>query len=450
VLYDPADRAVAATGVPQFAVPDLRQRASFIAGVFHGHPSRDLWMVAVTGTNGKTSTAHWIAQALEGTGGPPQGTPDRSSGVAAFGKRVGGPAAVLGTLGNGPVGAATESTHTTPDALELQQLLAHYRAAGMVSVAMEVSSHGLDQGRVAAIHYDVAVFTNLSRDHLDYHGSMEAYGEAKARLFRMPSITWAVINADDKFGQRLMVEAASDRCRVLTYGIAQGLLRARDLVEADTGLAFTLDSPCGTVPVKVPVLGRFNVYNLLATAGALLASGLDMRAVAERLSALTPVRGRMQRLGGGPGLPLVVIDYAHTPDALEKALRALRPSCGADGRLIALFGCGGDRDRGKRPLMGEVAARAADFSVITSDNPRSEDPQAIITDLLPGLGSAAHRVQVDRRLAIIEAIDEAKPGDVLLIAGKGHETYQEVAGVRHAFDDAAIAGARLEARSCCN
>jgi UDP-N-acetylmuramoyl-L-alanyl-D-glutamate--2,6-diaminopimelate ligase len=404
--------------VPNESVVRLRERASEIAGDCYGHPSRGLYMVGVTGTNGKTSTAHWVAQALAPTRGP---------------------AAVLGTLGNGLLGQLEDSANTTLDAALLQKTLADYARAGAKCAAMEVSSHALDQARVSSVKYDVAVFTNLSRDHLDYHGSMDAYGAAKAKLFRMPTVEWSIINADDAFGQRLLLEARSDRSRVLTYGIDHGELKARNITQTLAGTAFDLDTPCGMAHVALPVLGRFNVYNLLAVFGVLLASGMSVAAAAARLCTMQPVRGRMQLLNAGRDEPLVVVDYAHTPDALDKALVALKPSVPAGGKLICVFGCGGDRDPGKRPHMGAVSARLADYTVVTSDNPRGESPEAIVAAVAEGVGGATHATVVDRREAIAHAIGGATAKDIVLIAGKGHETYQDIAGVRHPFDDVAVA-----------
>jgi UDP-N-acetylmuramyl-tripeptide synthetase len=425
ILWDPVDFTWPSDlTVAHQPVANLRDRASEIAGDFYGAPSQKLWMVGVTGTNGKTSVAQWSAACLD---------------------VVRGPAAVLGTIGNGRVGALTAATQTTPDAVTLQQTLAAFASDGVQSVAMEVSSHALDQGRAAGVKFDVAVFTNLTRDHLDYHGSMEAYGEAKARLFRMPSIRWAVINADDPFGQRLMIEAQSDRARVLTYGLESGQIRARDLQLSASGCTFTIDNPCGVVSVTVPVLGRFNVANVLATFAVLIASGLTAAAAAERLQALRPVRGRMETVTTTHGYATVVVDYAHTPDALEQALLTLRALLRPMGRLLCVFGCGGDRDRGKRPLMGAIAARFADAVIITSDNPRSEDPAAIAAEVSQAMSPPPYRIELDRRAAIAAAIAAADADDIVLVAGKGHETEQIIAGVRYPFDDAAIAREILHA-----
>ncbi len=410
--------------VPHLAVDDLRARASEIAGIVHGDPSAKLWMVGVTGTNGKTSVAQWTAHAFDG-----------------LGRR----AAVLGTLGNGLVGERAEARNTTPDPVVLQRELADYLRRGAKVAAMEVSSHGLDQGRAAGIKFDVAVFTNLTRDHLDYHGTMEAYAEAKFRLFQARGVGRAVINVDDDWGRLFAGRLAGTPVEVIGYGLSGGRLRASGLQQSEAGLRFRVEGDWGAGEVAVPVLGAFNVSNLLAVTGTLLASGVPFGTALAALSGLRPVPGRLERLGGGDA-PLAVIDYAHTPDALEKALAAVRPVVARGRRLICVFGCGGDRDAGKRPIMGEAAARLADHVIVTSDNPRSEDPRSIIDQVLSGVLSGSVEAVADRQVAIFSAIHQAVPGDVVLLAGKGHETYQEIAGVRHRFSDAEVAAAALEAR----
>ena len=403
--------------VPNLGVENLRERISEIAGHLYGNPSDSLWMAGVTGTNGKTSVAQWIAAALDGTG--------RRS-------------AVLGTLGNGLVGERTEAKNTTPDPIVLQRLLAEYRRRGARNVAMEVSSHGLDQGRVSGIKYDAAVFTNLTRDHLDYHGSMEAYGEAKARLFTARGLRHRIVNVDDAFGAALAKRFPD----AITYGTrGKARLRASKIALSDAGVRFHLDSDWGHGEVRAGVLGVFNVANLLAVLGTLIAAGLTFDEAVAAVGTLQPVPGRLERVGGG-SQPLVVVDYAHTPDALEKALEALRPAVAAGHRLSCVFGCGGDRDPGKRPLMGAVAARLADHVIVTSDNPRSEAPAAIIAQVLEGIPGKAEAIE-DRQVAIFSAVHQATLGDVVLLAGKGHETYQEIAGVRHPFDDREVARAAL-------
>ena len=411
--------------VPNLGVEGLRAKISAIAGHVFGNPSDSLWMAGVTGTNGKTSVSQWIAAALD---------------------RLGRRSAVIGTLGNGLVGERVEAKNTTPDPIVLQRLLADYLRRGARNVAMEVSSHGLDQGRVAGIKYDLAVFTNLTRDHLDYHGTMEAYAEAKFGLFKARGLAHRVINIDDDWGASFAERTAGD---VITFGTRNGArLRASRIGLSEAGVRFQVDSEWGAGEVGARVLGAFNVSNLLAVLGALLAAGVHFDAAIAAVSALGPVPGRLERLGGGAA-PLVVVDYAHTPDALEKALEALRAVVGGSaaphghaGRLICVFGCGGDRDPGKRPLMGQAAARLADHVIVTSDNPRSEAPRAIIEQVLAGISGDAEAIE-DRQVAIFSAVHQARPGDVVLLAGKGHETYQEIAGVRHPFSDREVARAAL-------
>jgi UDP-N-acetylmuramoyl-L-alanyl-D-glutamate--2,6-diaminopimelate ligase len=427
-------------GVPNLGVDNLRNRVSEIAGHLYGNPSASLWMAGVTGTNGKTSVSQWIAAALD-----------------ALGRR----AAVIGTLGNGLVGERTEAKNTTPDPIVLQRLLAEYLRRGARGVAMEVSSHGLHQERVAGIRYNVAVFTNLTRDHLDYHGTMEAYAESKYQLFSAPGLTHAVINVDDEWGARFAGRLGNGRLDVITYGIEEAgarhssrgkpRLRASNVRLSEAGVGFHVASEWGEGEAIAGVLGAFNVSNLLAVLGALIAAGIEFERALGALSALQPVPGRFERVGGG-ALPLVVIDYAHTPDALEKALEALRhvlrtsalrDRAPAAGRLLCVFGCGGDRDPGKRPIMGEAAARLADHVVITSDNPRSESPRAIIEEIMGGILDGEVEAIEDRQVAIFAALHQAQAGDVVLIAGKGHETYQEIAGHRHPFSDREVARAAL-------
>ena len=411
-------------GVPNLGVEGLRGKISGIAGEIYGNPSQTLWMAGVTGTNGKTSVSQWIAASLE-----------------ALGRR----SAVIGTLGNGLVGERIEAKNTTPDPIVLQRLLADYLRRGARNVAMEVSSHGIDQGRVAGIKFDVAVFTNLTRDHLDYHGTMESYAAAKFKLFNARGLTHRVVNVDDTWGATLASKFGDD---VITYGTnasqypGKPRLCASRVGLSEAGVRFHVDSEWGDGEVHAAVLGAFNISNLLAVMGALMAAGVSFDDAIAAASSLKPVPGRLERLGGGSA-PLVVVDYAHTPDALEKALQALRPTVAAGHRLSCVFGCGGDRDPGKRPLMGQAAGRLADHVIVTSDNPRSEDPKAIIAQVLAGISTPAEAIE-DRQVAIFTAVHQAKPGDVVLLAGKGHETYQEIAGVRHAFDDREVARAALD------
>jgi UDP-N-acetylmuramoyl-L-alanyl-D-glutamate--2,6-diaminopimelate ligase len=404
--------------IPNLGIEDLRAQISVIAGHVYGNPSDSLWMAGVTGTNGKTSVSQWIAAALD---------------------RLGRRSAVIGTLGNGLVGERVEAKNTTPDPIVLQRLLADYLRRGARNVAMEVSSHGLDQGRVAGIKYDVAVFTNLTRDHLDYHGTMEAYAEAKFHLFSARGLEHSIVNIDDDWGASFAERIGGD---VITFGTRQGArLRATRIGLSEAGVRFHIDSEWGDGEAGAAVLGAFNVSNLLAVLGALIAAGITFDDALKAVSALEPVPGRLERIGGAAA-PLVVIDYAHTPDALEKALEALRPTVAAGHRLVCVFGCGGDRDPGKRPLMGQAAARLADHVIVTSDNPRSEDPNAIIAQVVAGISGGAEAIE-DRQVAIFAAVHQARPGDVVLLAGKGHETYQEIAGVRHPFSDREVARAAL-------
>jgi UDP-N-acetylmuramoyl-L-alanyl-D-glutamate--2,6-diaminopimelate ligase len=404
--------------VPHVAVTDLKASVGPIASAVHGHPSRALWMIGVTGTNGKTSCAHWIAQAL-----------------ARCGVRR---TAIVGTLGNGFVGALAISANTTPDACLLQEWLAGWRREGADSVAMEVSSHGLDQGRVNGVAFDVALFTNLTRDHLDYHGTMAAYGAAKARLIAWPGLRTAVVNAGDVFGRELIERTRAHGGRVISYGADDADIAATNVDMTGSGMTIAIRSPQGRGTLATTLTGAFNVQNLLGVLGVLLASDV---ALADALAALAGVfapPGRMERLGGGRD-PLVVVDYAHTPDALVQVLAAMRPAVRNGGRLICVFGCGGDRDRGKRAPMGEVAGRLADRVIVTSDNPRGEDPRAIADDVLAGLGARASvsTVELERARAIEQALGDAHPADVVVVAGKGHEDYQETNGERRPFSDAA-------------
>jgi UDP-N-acetylmuramoyl-L-alanyl-D-glutamate--2,6-diaminopimelate ligase len=410
----------------------LKRLAGRLAAEVYGRPSERLWVCGVTGTNGKTSCSQWIAQALE-----------------AGGRKT----AVIGTLGLGLVGALEENPNTTPDAVVLQRSLARFRNAGARCVAMEASSIGIDQGRVDGVRFAAALFTNLSRDHLDYHGDMERYAQAKLALFRAPGLACAVLNLDDALGVRIAQTLAGSGVDRIGYSTAAGVgaasgleqwLEAHDIVLSAAGLRFNLVSNQGSARVAAPLVGRFNVANLLGVIGVLLTAGFTLDAAAKAASRLEPPPGRMQRLGGD-GRPLVVVDYAHSPDALEKCLAALRDVArGHGGRLVCVFGCGGDRDRGKRPLMGEAASRHADFVWLTSDNPRSEPPAAIIDEIRPGV-RVAHDVRVDRGEAIRAAVGTAHVDDVVLIAGKGHEPYQEIAGVRRPFADVVEAGLALEA-----
>ena len=397
--------------VPNAPVRGLKQQAGRIAHEFYGRPSESLWVCGVTGTNGKTSCSHWISALLS---------------------KAGTQSAVIGTLGAGTPGSLQPLANTTPDALEVHALLKKILDEDNKAVAMEVSSHGLVQGRVSGVAFDCALFTNLSHDHLDYHGSMEAYAESKARLFDAPGLGAAVLNLDDPFGAWL-VQRLAGRVRVIGYGFADAAA-----VRVDEYLPSKI-----LERIDIGQLGRFNVSNALGVLGCLLAYGLSFKDGVELLRALPPVPGRMEKIADRP---LVVVDYAHTPDAIDKVLQALLPLARErGGRLLAVFGAGGDRDPAKREMMGAVAARLADAVLVTSDNPRSEDPLAIISQIEKGM-PGGHRVEPDRARAIEDAVRSAAAADVVLIAGKGHEDYQEIAGKRLPFSDAAVARAALARR----
>lgn len=417
--------------VPNLAVDGLATLSGYLAHEVFGRPSEALWLVGVTGTNGKTSVSQWLTRAF-----------------AALGRKCG----VVGTLGIGFPGALSASLNTTPDSLTLHRTLAEFRAADAQAVAMEVSSIGLDQGRLNGLRFDVAVFTNLTRDHLDYHGSMENYATAKARLFDMPGLRSVVLNLDDRFGMEQARRLAGHGLEVIGYTLIASnadaapvnrVLIADRLTTTAAGIRFTARCGNESADLYPNLVGQFNVSNLLAVIGTLMASGFTLDDAASVAEGLTPPQGRMQTLGGVCD-PLVVVDYAHSPDALEQVLAAVRATVAArNGRMTCVFGCGGDRDPGKRPIMGELAARLADRVVLTSDNPRSEDPQEILQQIAVAVGPHAEIV-ADRAEAIRRAILSAAADDVIVIAGKGHEPYQEIKGVRYPFSDVEQARSALQ------
>ena len=412
--------------VPNQPLAGLKQAVGMLASEFYGKPSEQLWMVGVTGTNGKTTCSHWLAQAF-----------------TALGRQ----SAVVGTLGNGLLSSLSKTSNTTPDAIVLHGLLADYLAQKAKVVAMEVSSHGLDQGRVNGVAFDIAVFTNLTRDHLDYHGDMQAYGEAKKKLFAWDGLKTAVLNRDDAFGAKLAAELTAQGKSVMTYGLNKDFAGANDIAVksmqlTDKGMRLDVTTPKGDATISANVIGKFNAYNLLAVLASLLSSDVALADAVQALSNIKPVAGRMQQCGGGIH-PLIVVDYAHTPDALEQVLKSLRAQLTANAELICVFGCGGDRDQGKRPLMGKVASGLASRLIVTSDNPRSESPASIIQAVMAGAGEKATSIEC-RADAIKQAIKTAKKGDVVLIAGKGHEDYQEIAGVKYPFSDMQVAQETLQ------
>jgi UDP-N-acetylmuramoyl-L-alanyl-D-glutamate--2,6-diaminopimelate ligase len=410
VIYDNSDGfRIVSDAVPMIGVARLGEHLGTIADRFFGSPSRRMTVIGVTGTNGKTTCTQLIARALQ-----------------ASGRRC----AVIGTLGNGFPDALQAGTHTTPDVLTLHGLLAEYLAAGASHVCMEVSSHALDQGRVGGVAFDIAVFTNLSRDHLDYHGDMEQYGLAKARLFGVDTLKAAVINIDDGFGKTL-AEQLGKHVAVTRYGLNAGELRVTEVNPTHDGLRLVLLTPAGGLTTQTPFFGRFNAYNLMAVVGVLLDCALSLDEIAHLLQSIPTVPGRMERFSSA-GAPMVVVDYAHTPDALEQVLTALREHTSA--KLWCVFGCGGDRDRGKRPQMGAIAERLADVVILTDDNPRHEAPEIIVAEIAAGM---QHRPRVihSRVQAIAAAVREAVRDDIVLVAGKGHEDYQQFGDERVAYSD---------------
>jgi len=438
----------AAPEVPHLALENLKKNAGAIAHAYYGQPDAGMFTVGVTGTNGKTSIALWTAQALARLSSVDQGV------------------GVIGTLGVGLVRARAEAEfdvtgYTTPDAVLLATRLAGLRDAGAGALAIEVSSIGLVEERTAGMHFDVAVFTNLTRDHLDYHGDMASYEAAKLKLFQWPGLKHAVLNLDDDAGRRIAAWLRAQRPEVAVTGYTARsedeqadldgvtILRARQLRSRPAGTEFWLDAPAGSAQARTRLVGHFNVSNALAVLGVLLARGTPLRAALEVIETLEPAPGRMQQIGGADA-PLVVIDYAHTPDALEKALSALRQVAHErGGQLWCVFGCGGDRDPGKRPQMGAIA-QMAEHVLVTSDNPRSEEPRAIIEQIVAGMDphhpNSQYQAIEDRAAAILSAVKHAGKPDVILLAGKGHEPYQEIKGRKMPFSDADHATLALSAR----
>jgi len=403
--------------VPVVAVVDLKHHAGFIAQRFYGNPSAAMFTVGITGTNGKTSVSQFLAHCLN---------QDAPSGV-------------IGTLGHGLLDALTPSNHTTPDVVSVHRWLAQLREQGAASVAMEVSSHALDQGRIDAVELDCGVFTNLSRDHLDYHGDMARYGEAKRRLFAQPGMRYAVINGDDARLAELLHDLP-DSLQVWRYGLkadADYPVRGEIVELSRHGMTLQVETPTGQGKLQSQLLGRFNASNLLAVLSVLLLHGVALETALMRLSDVPPVAGRMETFGG-ESQPLVVVDYAHTPDALQQVLQAVREHVAAKAKLICVFGCGGDRDKGKRAIMGSIAEKLADRVIITNDNPRDENPHDIVQDIQQGIKNPdAVYLQLDRREAIAEAIRYAAVTDIVVVAGKGHERWQIIGGQKRPFNDAA-------------
>jgi len=409
------------------AVNNLKDKTSRLAAAFYQYPSAVMTIIAVTGTNGKTSVTQFIAQALENAG--------HACGV-------------IGTLGSGRLNDMQYNGMTTPDPVRLQAILAELRDSGIQYVALEASSHALEQGRLNFVDINYAVLTNLSRDHLDYHQSMADYAAAKQRLFDFDSLQAAVVNADDLFGQSLIPLLAEKQTNAVRYSSIdpQVDLFAADIRTASSGLQFDLKIGQQSLTIKSRLLGKFNVENMLATAAVLLLLDWSTDEIAQGLNQLTSVNGRMQLLASDLQ-PAVVIDFAHTPDALAKALQGMRQHIDANSRLWCVFGCGGDRDNGKRPLMGQIASEMADKVVLTDDNPRSENSANIIEQILAGIEANTDiHIEADRQRAIEYAVNDAALEDMVLIAGKGHEHYQEIAGVKKPFNDYEIAMKAVQKR----
>ena len=427
ILYQPFENEQnpLASVIPILPIPHLKQLSSLLASRFYDDPSSAMTMIGITGTNGKTSCTYFIAEALDIK------------------------TAIMGTTGFGFLNQLQPSPLTTGDAVTVQKNLALLRDQGAEAVAMEVSSHALVQDRVAAVHFDIAVFTQLSRDHLDYHKTMENYAQAKELLFQHSGLRSAVINLDDELGRHL-IEKYSSALTVVTYSV-QGqksghnpFVVANKVTHRHEGFTIELETTWGSGSFNTPLLGRFNIYNVLAVVGVLGLMDLPFTEILSKLESLTSTPGRMQKMGG-ENQPLVIVDYAHTPDALEKTLIALREHCA--GQLWCVFGCGGDRDKGKRPQMGAIAEQYSDHIIVTNDNPRTESAEQIVNDICRGF-SQPQRTQIilDRAKAIEFAIQSALSNDIVLLAGKGHEDYQIIGQEKFPFSDAEQVRIQLKLR----
>ena len=418
---------IATHGLVSIRVESARAAMAFASAAYYGHPSRTLAVAGVTGTNGKSTTA-WIIRHLCNA--------------------VGRPCGLIGTIRYELPGVSETAPHTTPESIELQRMLAVMRDGGFRAASLEVSSHALVQKRVGALEFDAAVFTNLSQDHLDYHGTMEDYFEAKARLFMaLPSQTGkkgrAVINIDDRYGRRLL-DRIPKTVPVMSFGQGSNCaFRASAVRYSHSGTVFQLDAKGRSYLVRTPLIGLFNVYNTLAALAAVSAMGIELRRAVAAVAAIPQVPGRLERVPVRRNFQAFV-DYAHTPDALENVLRSLRQI--APARIITVFGCGGNRDRSKRPLMAAAAESLSDKVIVTSDNPRGEEPMAILREVEKGFRGNSHELYIDRESAIRRAVELAGADDVLLVAGKGHEDYQEIGGERHPFDDVRVTARAMTSR----
>lgn len=395
--------------IPHLPISDLKNKEGEIAHVFFKEPSRKIHTIGVTGTNGKTSCTYWLKELQN-----------------ILGKKTG----LIGTLGYGYKKLKAHA-YTTPDAISNHRIFKEFKKNHVNSVVMEVSSHALAQGRVNSIHFDVAVFTNLSRDHLDYHLTFKNYFNEKKKLFHFPSLKVAVINIDDVYGKKLKASLASKKIKIITYGIKDGDMRATHINYSASRTEFRLHFKKEIYEVNVPLVGEFNVYNILAVISALVGSGFAVKKIIRHLANISQVPGRMEKMGKKTS-PQIFIDYAHTPDALEKVLTTLKDK--TDGKLICVFGCGGNRDIGKRKDMATAASKLADMSIVTSDNPRNENPKKIISEISKYM-RGSFSTEINRDKAIEKAIQLANKEDVILIAGKGHEKYQEIKGIKYPFSD---------------
>jgi UDP-N-acetylmuramoyl-L-alanyl-D-glutamate--2,6-diaminopimelate ligase len=418
-------QALPVSSIPLVAVDGLQNRVGALIAHYYDEPSRNVKVIGVTGTNGKSSIVHFLGALLD---------------------RLSSGCGIMGTLGQGRLGQLTETGNTTADLLTINHFIVSMREQQVGWAAMEVSSHGIVQRRIDGLHINTAVFTNLTRDHLDYHGTMESYAEVKARLFRSPGLEYAVINRDDPWSELMLTECRAKTC--LTYSLSDrnASVYLENIALHNEGMDADIVTPWGCGHLQTPLLGRFNLSNLLAVITTLGGHGIPLERILAEIPALACVNGRLQRFGGGDQ-PTVVVDYAHTSDALHNVLSALREHGGET--ITCVFGCGGDRDRGKRALMVQAAC-LADRIVVTTDNPRSEEPKAIIADVLAGLRADQRNkvtVVVDRAEAIQHAVNGARRGDVVLVAGKGHETYQEIKGIRYPFSDLAEVASTLSRRN---
>lgn len=409
-----ADEILADSNVLKIPVTDLAKNLGEIAACFYGEPSKKMNVIGITGTNGKTSCSQFLAQTLESCG-------------------------VIGTIGWGKIGNLQETLNTTPDALTVQKMLATLKNDGCENVAMEVSSHGLAQGRVNGVQFKGAIFTNFSQDHLDYHGTMEAYLETKLKLFNSPNLEFAVINLDDEMSGKI-IAVIPENIEIVGVTTKNKIAPRGQTLYAENIELNLSGIQCDAVwqnqkqPLYIPLIGKFNLENVLCVLATMFKLGIDLDDAARRLKNVKPVAGRMEKFGGENNQPLVIVDYAHTPDALEKVLSGLRLH--TKEKLSVVFGCGGNRDKGKRAQMGRVAEELADYVIITDDNPRFEASEDIIQDILNGFFNNEAKVIYDRATAIKRAIEQAKAGDCVLIAGKGHEDYQEINGEKFPFSDA--------------